>query len=271
MSHAVVLVALPEKPTDELIDKAMMPYHEYECTGIKEYLQKIDVTDEIKQEYEKYNKGETFDEYIDNEYGDEEDFYIRENDKIYKITNPNAKWDWYQIGGRYSDFMPSYMFNTMSQYMNSNLIFQKKDVDFGINDNKKSIVHQLFEEIKVFVDEMYKNGIDLLHLNEEGSTLYKYFTRLKNSDILSDNVSDALCYAGFYNIIKGDITEEKYIDKYLKNTPFALLYNGEWYEYGKLGWWATVSGENDNWDNDFLKIWETIPDDYWIVVVDYHI
>ena len=40
MSHAVVLVALPEKPTDELLDKAMMPYHEYECTGIKEYLQK---------------------------------------------------------------------------------------------------------------------------------------------------------------------------------------------------------------------------------------
>ena len=134
---------------------------------LKNIYKKIDVTDEIKKEYEKYNKGETFDEYIQNEYGDE-DFYTQENDKIYKITNPNAKWDWYQIGGRYSEFMPSYMFNTMSQYMNSNLIFQKKDVGFGINNNKKSIVHQLFEEIKVFVDEMYKNGIEFVTFERRG-------------------------------------------------------------------------------------------------------
>ena len=105
MSHAVVLVALPEKPTDELIDEAMMPYHEYECTGIKEYLQKIDITDEIKKEYEKYNKGESFDEYFDNEYGDEEDFYTRENDKIY--TEAYSPYDSRPFGGIHTHFLPA--------------------------------------------------------------------------------------------------------------------------------------------------------------------
>lgn len=270
MSHAVVLVALPEKPTDELIDEAMMPYHEYECTGIKEYLQKIDVTDEIKQEYEKYNKGETFDEYIDNEYGDKEDFYIRENDKIYKITNPNAKWDWYQIGGRYSYFINPLMFKDIEKYNESNVIFQKKDISYGITDKKIAIVHQCFNEVNKFVKELKKCGIDLTQLDDD--EMRQHFHCARNNNIFSDDVIDILYeYSRFERIVKGTITEEEYIVRYINYIPFALLHNGKWYEYGKLGWWATVSGENDNWNDDFLKIWETIPDDYWIVVVDYHI
>ena len=270
MSHAVVLVALPEKPTDELIDKAMMPYHEYECTGIKEYLQKIDVTDEIKQEYEKYNKGETFDEYIDNEYGDEEDFYIRENDKIYKITNPNAKWDWYQIGGRYSYFINPLMFKDIEKYNESNIIFQKKDIVYGVTDKKRKSVRKCFEEVNKFVNELEKYGIDLKTANND--ELHRHYNYVKSNNVFSEEVDEILdSFLGFISIVKGTITEDEYIVSYSDYTPFALLHEGEWYEYGKLGWWATVSGENDNWDDDFLKIWETIPDDYWIVVVDYHI
>ena len=54
-------------------------------------------------------------------------------------------------------------------------------------------------------------------------------------------------------------------------TPFALLHEGKWYEMGRLGWFAHVFDENNNWDKDFIEIWNTIPDDYWVVVIDFHI
>ena len=270
MSHAVVLVTFPTEPDDNMIDEVMLPYHEYECTGIKEYLQKIDVTDEIKQEYEKYNKGETFDEYIDNEYGDEEDFYIRENDKIYKITNPNAKWDWYQIGGRYSYFINPLMFKDIEKYNESNIIFQKKDIVYGVTDKKRKSVRKCFEEVNKFVNELEKYGIDLKTANND--ELRRHYNYVKSNNVFSEEVDEILdSFVGFISIVKGTITEDEYIVSYSDYTPFALLHEGEWYEMGRLGWFAHVFDENNNWDKDFIEIWNTIPDDYWIVVIDFHI
>lgn len=68
-------------------------------------------------------------------------------------------------------------------------------------------------------------------------------------------------------LIKKDIN----IDKSMQ--PFALIYEGEWYEVGELGWWGCVHDEKskDDWDEEFKTIWESIPDNYYITVVDYHI
>lgn len=50
MSHFSVAV-LTKDGTDESIDKIMLPYHEFECTGIEAYIQEIDETDESIEEY----------------------------------------------------------------------------------------------------------------------------------------------------------------------------------------------------------------------------
>lgn len=53
--------------------------------------------------------------------------------------------------------------------------------------------------------------------------------------------------------------------------PFAILtHSGEWYEKGKMGWWAAVSNENHNWGDDCKELLQQHMDSL-VVVCDLHI
>lgn len=116
MSHFTVLVIGDD------VDEQLAPFHEFECTGIDdEYVQNIDKTTEIKDEYTgaDHERYPNFREYVKDYYGHEElasgetpsgkhmyGYTEIDNDgdvvKVIERTNPNAKWDWYQIGGRWA-------------------------------------------------------------------------------------------------------------------------------------------------------------------------
>lgn len=52
MSHFTVLVVTDQKPTDGVLEKALAPFHEFECTGIdNEYVQDLDITEKVREEY----------------------------------------------------------------------------------------------------------------------------------------------------------------------------------------------------------------------------
>ncbi len=120
MSHFSCVVITEFKPTDDDLHRILLPYHEYECTGYKEYTEAIDITDEAKTDYEKY-KGDynNFLNFCEEWYCydviDESEainhigsmIVVGSNVEVVKVirfTNPNAKWDWWQIGGRWSGF-----------------------------------------------------------------------------------------------------------------------------------------------------------------------
>ncbi len=54
---------------------------------------------------------------------------------------------------------------------------------------------------------------------------------------------------------------------------FAVLKDGEWYERGSMGWWGMVSDEKaeEEWDAEFKKLIDGLPDDTLISVYDCHI
>ena len=120
MSHYTVLV-IGKNP-----EKQLAPYHEYECDGEDdEYIQDIDETESKIKEFEKdhskvskgdYSKYETFEQYLTEycgikEKGGEEDkwgYYEKDKKgniiKVINRTNPNSKWDYYRLGGRWNGF-----------------------------------------------------------------------------------------------------------------------------------------------------------------------
>lgn len=100
MSHFSVLVITPEYPTETVLEAILMPYHEYECTGIEQYLEFVPADmEELQKEYTEYGKGETFETFMEGWSND------KQNDQGVwgRMTNPNAKWDWWTVGGRYSN------------------------------------------------------------------------------------------------------------------------------------------------------------------------
>jgi hypothetical protein len=53
MSHFAVIVVTKEYPTEEVLNKVLQPYHEYECTGIAdEYVIHVDETEDVLSTYE---------------------------------------------------------------------------------------------------------------------------------------------------------------------------------------------------------------------------
>ena len=141
--------------------------------------------------------------------------------------NPDAKWDWYSVGGRYS----GKLVNKAGEIGDS---FLKKDLDFDkMKERRRELSIGWWEEAH--------------------SKDYDYGFR--------DMV---------YGISNG-MTLEEYIEKHSKFSTFAVLKDGKWAERGKLGWWAVVTDEKENWEDIFQNILESVGDDELITIVDCHI
>lgn len=80
----------------------------------------------------------------------------------------------------------------------------------------------------------------------------------------------------FFNEIE-DFEESRgdYIENARRSTvvTFSVLYNGQWYEKGEMGWWAMVSNEKDtnDWNDQFYKLLDGLPDDTLLSIYDCHI
>jgi hypothetical protein len=66
-------------------------------------------------------------------------------------------------------------------------------------------------------------------------------------------------------------TREEYVTCKSCYAPFAILWEGKWYQEGDMGWWCIVSEEDSNWKGQFKELWKEIPDDELITAVDCHI
>lgn len=120
---------------------------------------------------------------------------IGNDGEVYSESNPNSKWDWYRVGGRWAGWLQNRQ--------------EELTTDNGFNFGTQ------------------------------------------------ENVSDNYC------TIK-EATEKKLI-------PFAIVTpDGEWHEKAQMGWFAITINENDNWDNEAIKIYNNYPEDY-VVCVDCHI
>lgn len=109
MSHFVVTVVLPEY-TEEALQKALQPFHEYECTGIvDEHVVWMDYSEEVHTgwndpEENHKNNYTSIEEFASDRYG-----YEEKAGQYGSYTNPNSKWDWWIVGGRWSGlFKPKF-------------------------------------------------------------------------------------------------------------------------------------------------------------------
>ena len=112
MSHFTTYVITKTANKEEL-DRLMLPYHEYECTGITDYCVYVDMLAEAIKEYgENKLDYESPEEFLKEWYGFRPEHVYSEEPKerptrsyavvkdghivqCYQFTNPNHKWDYY--------------------------------------------------------------------------------------------------------------------------------------------------------------------------------
>jgi len=376
MSHFTVLV-IGNDP-----ESALAPYQENNMGDCpKKYLKFHSVEEEYRKEYEedgvemiKMDDGRllyTWDDEIENSIknkniiGNLNKVFVKHKDRYstfenfikdwagYKEVdeetgefgyweNPNAKWDWYQLGGRWKGFFKvkndnikdnnwykefltlgftdgeiNYFvnlyrndenkfykivekYNGKSRYIENytiklnNLIYVdqafKKDIDFDFIINKAGFdAKERYEKVeslfnwkipkleyfwKDIVDEKNEKFNSLtvdekreLYHNQDGM---KKLSELRNDKMISEDCKSLVIWM---NLEDYQISKEEYIRKAKNNaiSTFAVIKDGKWYEKGKMGWWACVSDEKENWNEEFNNIILNLPDDVLLSIYDCHI
>jgi len=156
--------------------------------------------------------------------------------------NPNAKWDWYELGGRWGGYF---------KLKNGDRVDRayKKDIDFD------GMLLQKYENYSNFYDEFEEN--------------------YKNGEI---NFNRAFFEFGVHNIGKDQEhfipeTRENYLDRCVSISTFAIIKDGKWYEKGEMSWWCVVNNEKEtkDWNKEFTQLLKDIPDETLLSVYDCHI
>lgn len=327
MSHFTVLVIGND------YEKQLQPYHEYECTGIDdEYVVDVDVTDKVNEDLNREVFVDSLENPTDYHYFEKEGFtfkmvrreYLekkgesiaawakdwsgaeyREDGRYYDHTNPNAKWDWYQVGGRWAGFFKlkegakgtqgtqswmQKMNGTEYPKGNADQAY-KGDIDFeSIREEARLKAAEEYDRLlailnetnlptlkytwkEVFESERFSN-LD----NDEKRAIYhaqNILVKIKNlsrSEKLSKEDQSFLCWLDYEKYL---CTREEFIAKAGRSaiSTFAVVLDGKWYEKGEMGWWGVVSDEKeqDKWDEEFERLLNNTSDETLLTVVDCHI
>jgi len=107
MSHFCVLVI------GDNVDERMEPYQENNMDTVPpEFLEFVDETEEVEAAWKDYpltvlGRGGSEEDYKNiQEYAEGYWGYEEQDGRYGRTCNTNAKWDWYEEGGRWGDYLP---------------------------------------------------------------------------------------------------------------------------------------------------------------------
>lgn len=309
MSHFSVLILGDD------VEKQLQPYHEYECTGIEdEYVIDINKDDEVKEYLEKelfvgsrkdngevdyhcyeekanedlvewkkmtrlqyfQQKGMSIEE-IECEIKDWHAFDKKEDGSWYKHTNPNSKWDWWVVGGRWSGFFK--LKETSKEELDENEdSFLKRDIDFEKMRNDVAVKAEkrydaVYKAIKgTEVNESWKSVIERIGDRNKAIDFYNSQERV----IAFKKLTEKNDLFGFFaSVEEYNIDRDTYIKQERNSaiTTYAVVKDGVWYEKGEMGWWGISFNEIEQkeWNERFNELVDSCSDDTLFTLVDAHI
>lgn len=344
MSHFTVLVSAKD---DDELEQKLLPFHEYECTGIEQYIEWVDIHDDYLDKFHnelvevvlrngqvigtKYDRNpeiqalwkrdgigfsnrdefilkpgydlaeisfdeyyESFDQYMSDWCGYKE----KQNGRFGYYTNPNAKWDWYSIGGRWTGKLilkeigmgrngsPGLMTNANEDPKRADVALAG-DVDWqSIHDEsvnrqvdgyllrhhyialaeEQDMPEQCWEEAeKAWETNEYSHVVGSV----QKLALYKFAAVLAAQDTHHwwDTYDDIGAYM--------NMTEKQYRASIIGEAQtYAFLdLDGNWQQRGEMGWFGMDdrSAGTDNYDEAWWQFVKSIPEDQLVYVIDCHI
>lgn len=205
---------------------------------------------------------------------------VEEDGETYS-RNPNAKWDWYVIGGRWTGYFKlkpgargtigkqSWM--TDAALPGHADIAYKRDIDF--------------EGMRNAAEQREREWLVKIRAALNGITTWTPWTDVPKDDIdVARTTYRTQPAVKALRSIEGHFLMD--LDRYMRTdedliaearasaiSSFAVVKDGVWYERGKMGWWACVNNEKsaDAWNAEFDKLLDELSDDTLLTAVDCHI
>lgn len=270
MSHFTVLVI------GDNAEEQLAPFQENNMGNCPQELLKF------RYDGEYYDNEQAAKEAIGEEFDKEEGYW----------ENPNKKWDWYSLGGRWTGFFKLRQ-GVMEVVGTPGLMTGQPEPGHGDSALKSEIDFDLMRD---------EAGLDALNKYELAFKFLSPYDLNESWDSIRERMKDNISAAReFYwsqprckawtdtqqsmgrefpfgwgsSPDQFLMSKEEYIENARNNTcvTHAVIKDGKWYECGEMGWWGVVHNEKDSstWAKEFSNLIDSLPDDTILSVYDCHI
>lgn len=179
--------------------------------------------------------------------------------------NPDARWDWYCVGGRWAGKI-----RTRNPEMND--LSQTYEPWYKEEEPYKSDEEGIYKvdccrikDIIRFSQKCYDNAIRFWELFVEG----KQPENEEDEALIKDEFWKPEYYIKRYK------DKEEFAKQSSSFSTYAVVKDGEWLEAGKMGWWGISDADEEDefeWDKGYSKlVFEDAGDDDYLTIVDCHI
>lgn len=198
--------------------------------------------------------------------------------RIIRRTNPNKKWDWWQIGGRFSGLL-----RTTARHAEPCNTAMRADLDLFAMKAARSAervgwVRKCCARAKRSQNEMslalwVANGaheawLALPEPKPRGVEYHDWLAARGPNEALLADFSRA-------NFSLPELAPGETLSNWLANPPaletWAMVLNGEWHEGARLLMFGARDGDRADWPQRFAELFDQIRSDQWLTVIDYHI
>jgi hypothetical protein len=208
-------------------------------------------------------------------------------------TNPNRKWDWYQLGGRWTGFFllkPTPVAILNGRTGTPGLMTKEAKLGYADQCRIKDIdVEGMYAESVKEAGERYDKIMNVVGTLEGFIPWKDFLKRCDAKEITIDEARKQYHNQVAKQALKNSPDKDHFwveLDEYLCTredyveiarvssiVTFALIKDGKWYERGEMGWWGVVSNEKDRdaWDEQFYKFFNELSEDTLVSVYDCHI
>jgi hypothetical protein len=228
----------------------------------------------------------TFEDFMENWHGDKVD---PETGKYGYWRNPNTKWDWYSLGGRWTGFFklranagkfevgcPGIMTPKASDGHADQAL--KKDIDFTAKAEVRATEAGIkYDAVMKYLGDLPVNKTWDEVVAAEGEDIDKareIYNAQPRCKVAAEN-ADIQKLIDYSSVDPFTVSREVYITRARNKSTvtFAVIKDGVWYERGSMGWWGVVSDEKDQdaWALQVNTLIRDLPEDTLLSVYDCHI
>jgi len=170
-------------------------------------------------------------------------------------NNPNRKWDWYQMGGRYRG-------RFVLKRGAPGIVATRGSYGWG-GEEDKPLAIGICDQAQV--GDLDWTAMRAKRRSERSALWEEAFAKYPGDK-----------EAGWRNLafgIEPGMSYTEYVDDANEFSVFAVLKDGKWYEKGTVGWWGMVSDEKDDttWQTELKKLLDTLDPEETVTIVDCHI
>lgn len=272
MSHFTVLIIGPNP------EAQLAPFQENNMGDCpREYCEFVDKQQEVEDAWKKATTDPKFANISLEEFSNTYWYKLDPEKGRYGYwENPNSKWDWYVVGGRWSGFFPTFSGEQVDQSVKSSIDFE------GARDRAEREALGRYDAFAALVEgtephkprEAFFNGSESAEEYENLLKQYREQPRVKKF-LETTTVFERYGSYGWEYPDKSLQSRESVAEEARNGAlcTFAVVKDGEWYERGQMGWFGHASDEKSDevWNAEFHKLIDGLPGDTLLTLVDCHI